>query len=99
MENSEHDKLDELLELTRSNNKLLRAMHRRYVWGQVFTFIYWLIVLGIAGWTYYFVQPYLMKYLGMYEKILSTMNSVQGQNTQLPSDLEGVINAIQKSRQ
>ena len=41
-EQFDYDKIDEILDLTRENNRILRTMHRRMLWSQIFTFIYWL---------------------------------------------------------
>jgi hypothetical protein len=84
------DKIDEMLELTRENNKILRNMHRRFVWGQVFTFIYWLIILGVVGWSYVYFQPYLSKYMNAYDSIMSAMNS---------NELQGILGTFEKARQ
>ena len=75
---SEYSKLGEILELTRENNRILRSMHRRMMWSQVFTFVYWLLILGVMGWSYYFLQPYLTKYLTTYQHIMQTLGSLEG---------------------
>jgi hypothetical protein len=94
MDTGDRDKLDELLELSRENNKILRAMKRRAVWNQVMTIIYWLIILGVAGWSYYIIQPYLVKYLTAYESIMGSMNSLNDKTQNLP-DMNKLLQAIQ----
>jgi hypothetical protein len=88
-----YDKIDEILDLTKENNRILRSMHRRMLWSQIFTFIYWLIILGVAGWSYYVFQPYLMKYIGSYENIMKSLDSMNGGKT-LPSDLQGLLDKV-----
>ena len=89
-----HDKIDEILDLTRENNRILRSMHRRMLWSQIFTFLYWLVILGIAGWSYYFFQPYLTKYLHSYETIMKTLNSMDQNGKAFPSSLQGLLDKV-----
>ena len=93
-ENPEKDKLDEMLELTRENNRILRSMHRRMMWSQVFTFIYWLIILGVAGWSFYFLQPYMAKYINTYQTIIKQIDSLDKQSKSLPENLQNVFNRV-----
>ncbi len=51
-------KIDELLTLTKENNKMLSRMRATQVRHHTFQMIYWLIVIGIAVGAFYFLQPY-----------------------------------------
>lgn len=93
-ENPNHDKLEELLDLTRENNRILRSMHRRMIWSQVLSMIYWLIIVGAVGWSYYYFQPYFEKYLSTYQSIMKTLDSVQAQGAALPSDFKGILEKV-----
>jgi len=84
MEWQDRDKIDELLELTRENNKILRSMHRRFVWGQIMTVLYWMIILGVAGWAYVYLQPYLQQYLNVYQNVLSVLTGLEEKSQALP---------------
>ncbi len=84
METGDRDKLDELLDLTRENNKILRSMHRRFVWGQVFTVLYWLVILGVAGWAYVYFQPYVAQYLDIYKTVMTTLEGIQEKSQSIP---------------
>jgi hypothetical protein len=90
-----HDKLDQLLELTKENNRILRSMHRRMIWSQVFSYIYWLIILGSIGWSYYYLQPYISKYMDTYQTIMSSLNTMETQSKSFPSDLQGLLEKVQ----
>ena len=85
------DKIDELLELTRENNKILRSMHRRMLWSQVFTYFYWLVILGVAGSAYYFLQPYAEKYMHTYQTMIKLIDTIDIQSKALPSNLQGIF--------
>lgn len=91
---SEHDKLNTLLELTKENNRILRSMHRRMLWSQIFTIIYWLVILGVMGWSYYYLQPYFEKYLSTYQSIMKTLDNVQSQGSTLPTDFKGILEKV-----
>jgi len=54
--------LNEALELSRENNKMLRSLHRSMVWGRVYRVMYWLIALGLALGAFYFLQPYIEQF-------------------------------------
>ena len=64
-------KIDEIYRLVKENHKTLQKMRKAQKWRNVLTVIYWLIILGIAGASYYFAQPYL-------EDLLSTYNNILG---------------------
>ena len=74
---SEQERLDELLDLTRENTKILRKMRRNMAWSRLFTFLYWMVILGTIGWSYYLLQPYMVKYWGIYQQVMETLNGVQ----------------------
>ena len=82
------DKIDELLDLTRENNKILRSMHRRMLWSQLFTFIYWLIILGVVGSAYYFAQPYFQEYVHSYQVMLNMFGSMD------PALMQGILDKV-----
>ncbi len=90
----EHDKLDEVLTLTRENNRILRSMHRRMVWSQVLTFFYWLVILGVAGWSFYQLQPYIMKYMNAYQTIMKSIDNLDQQSKSLPNNLQGILDKV-----
>lgn len=91
MAESEHDKLNELLDLTKENNRILRGMHRGMIWGQVFTFLYWLFILGVMGWSYLYIQPYLNKYWGTFQQAMATLNELEQSGKTLPDNIQKLI--------
>lgn len=89
MEPLQEKKMDELIELERENNELLRKMRRSMVWGQLMTVLYWLFIIGGIGWAYYHFQPYIVKYMSVYETIVETIGNLDAQSRSLPEDLKG----------
>ncbi len=88
---SEQEKLDEMLELTRENNKILRKMHRGMIWSQIFTFLYWMVILGVMGASYYYLQPYITKYWGLYQSAVSTLEQIKETGSTLTNDIDGIV--------
>lgn len=91
----EQDKLDELLDLTRENNKILRKMRRGMVWSQIFTFLYWLVILGVAGASYYYMKPYVEKYWGVYQSTMTTLEEIKETGGSLSTDIKGALEKVQ----
>ena len=91
MELSDHEKTDEILALTRDNNRILHRMRRNMVWGHVFTFLYWLVILGGIGWSYYYLDPYITRYWDVYQSMMQTLDSIQQNGSSLSSDLRGLL--------
>ncbi len=94
MIDGEHDKVDEILQLTRENNRMLHSMHRRMIWSQIFTFFYWLVILGVAGWSFYYFQPYLEKYLTTYQSIMNRFNEMEADSKGLPSNFQDILDKM-----
>jgi hypothetical protein len=91
---SEQSKLDEVLELTRENNRILRKMNRQMFWSQVLTYVYWFIILGLAGWSYYYFQPYVKRYVGTYQTIVENLEMIDRQSKDLPGDIQSILEKV-----
>jgi hypothetical protein len=83
----EHDQIEELLELTRDNNRMLKSMRRAQIWSGVFRFIYWALILGSLAGTYYYLQPLMERYMG-------TMQTMLGNSEQLGSGSKLDLNSL-----
>ncbi len=71
-------KLDELLELTRENNEILKGLRRTQRLAFLGRILYWVLILAIAAGAYYYVQPYIGKIMSLYS---SSQEAVQKMNT------------------
>lgn len=69
--------LQEILELSRENNHLLKGVHRRARWGMFFWILRWAIVVGILFGAYYYVEPYVEKATSTYRKTTDTIKNLQ----------------------
>ena len=89
-------KVDELLELARENNQILRSMRRTQRWSSFFTFIYWMIILGSVFGVYYYFQPTIKKYMRTMQTSVDILSKFEGQAGAIPTDLQAVKNLIGK---
>ncbi len=92
------DSMEELLELTKENNKILKKLLSSLRWSRAMRIFYWVIIIGIALGAYYYVQPYIEGLIGAYQSIGAGMQSLnetlgtvnQGVSTGLDVGVQGV---------
>lgn len=91
------EKIDEVLNLTRENNKILRGMRRSQRLSSLFQMVYWLIILGIAFGAYYYIQPMIEPFLQIIDKTMSDLQGVKdslggmGDNINISTDKIGEL--------
>ena len=76
MDPETRQKMVELLELTRENNKILHGLRRSQRWNTILNIIYWLIIIGIAIGAFYFLQPYVEKF-DAFRKSIPNITQIQ----------------------
>ena len=79
MDSDDKRMLEKVMQMTEQNNRILRKMRREVLWGRFFHFIYWVLIIGIAVVSYYYIKPYL----GSLDNALQTIDKVK--NVKLPS--------------
>lgn len=57
---------------------MLRGMRRSMRIGMIFKVVYWLIVIGLAVGTYYFIQPFFDQVIGSYYEIQESLHESNG---------------------
>lgn len=88
----EGDKLDELIRLTKENNRMLRAMRRSAFLGGLFKFILWALFIIVPLWLY-------MQYLApVMNSMLDTMEQIQGTGASAQAQMGGLNDSLQKLR-
>jgi membrane protein required for beta-lactamase induction len=87
-------KMNELLEITRENNKILRSMRRTQRWSSFFAFMYWMIILGSIFGTYYYFQPAIQKYTKTFQTSVGILEKFQNTAASIPTDLQTAKNWI-----
>jgi hypothetical protein len=86
--------MKELLELTRENNKLLHKMRRGAIYGNIFRFFYWTIILGGPVIIYfYYLQPYMQQLLDAYSGAQDGVENIGNKIEQIPG-LNGLLNLL-----
>ncbi len=74
-----HDKhlLEEAVELSRENNKILKSMQRSARIGRIITILYWTVIIGATVGAFYAIQPYIEQLLSVYSGIQGGVNNIQ----------------------
>ena len=84
--------LNELLDLTRENNKILRKMQSSNRWASFFSFLYYVLIISSIVGSYYLIQPMLQPILDAYQNMAKDIQGVKGglqnvnSNLNLPPD-------------
>lgn len=81
MEDISEQKIQRILELSESNNKILRSIKRSIMWGRIIHTLYWIVIIGASIGAFYFLKPYLTQIADLYGGFKSGASSVQGINT------------------
>lgn len=77
MEPDLEKKLDEILELTIDNNRMLHRMRRMQRWSSVMRGLYWLLIIGLAFGSFYFVKPYFEQLTTVYTQGAANFQTIQ----------------------
>lgn len=87
--------LEETARLAEENNKILRGMRNANRWARFFGFIKWLIIIGVAVGSFYYIKPYLSAVLTIYDQIGGPVPSADVFQNLLnsldPAALEGLL--------
>ncbi len=91
-------KIDELFELTKENNKLLRKMRSSQKWASITRLLYWIVIIGVSIGAYYYVEPYLKQIINVYSQGVTTLDKVQNFSNSLPgvSNINGILDQFNK---
>jgi hypothetical protein len=80
-------KILDILDLAKENNKLLRSLRRAQRWAMFMRLVYWVLIIGITLGAYYYIQPY-------FDQIIGTYSNFQDIGVNFPSreDIDSLIN-------
>ncbi len=70
-------KLNEMLSLTRENNKILRAMRRSQRWDAIFKVLYWGVIFVALISAFYYIRPVYQKYAEVMETSMGAIERIQ----------------------
>lgn len=69
--------VEESLELSKENNKILRSMRRAARWGNAFRIFYWIIIIASMLGAYYYFQPFIQVFEKQYQMGASFFSQLQ----------------------
>jgi hypothetical protein len=84
-------KLEEILRLTKENNRMLHAMRRNAFLHGLFRFVIYAVLIIAAGWFYLtFIAPIMIQMLDMLNKIQGASSQAQGQFSEWSNTLNSL---------
>ncbi|MCK5059851.1 MAG: hypothetical protein KAR00_01735 [Candidatus Pacebacteria bacterium] len=69
MESEDREMLKCVLELSESNHKMLKKMHRNLLLHRIFSVLYWALIIGATVGLYYYLQPFFDQVSEIYSGI------------------------------
>ena len=78
------EKLAAIYEMTLENNSILRTIRRQHYFSNFLSSLYWLMVIGVIGGTYYFVRPVVTAISNNSGQVEETINQFNQIRSQLP---------------
>ncbi len=78
------EKLEEVYEMTKENNDILRSLRRQQHVANFFRLIYWIVIIASLGGVYYYLQPLLDGFKKDSAQVSETMVKFNELNSQLP---------------
>jgi len=84
MDPDEKKILEETLELSKENNKILKKLRTAMQVSRLFKIVYWTIIIGSMLGAYYYFQPLIDNLAGAYEGVTSLFGKGQGAVGSIP---------------
>lgn len=91
------EKLEAIYKMTIENNDILRTIRRQQYFANALRVIYWLVVIGALGGTYFLVKPFISAFAG------GNTGNIESAYSQLRNQLpetkviEQIINGIKNA--
>jgi hypothetical protein len=77
MDEGDKGRLNEILELSRENQRMIKTLYRSFWWQRVGSVIYWLVIIGIVLGAYVWIEPYLGRFGVIYDKLKAEVEAVK----------------------
>jgi len=90
MDFDEKKLLEETLELSKENNKILKKLRNAMRVSRFFKVVYWTVIIGSMLGAYYYFQPLIDNLVGAYEGVTSLFGKGQGAIDSIP-DISSVL--------
>lgn len=69
--------LRENIEVSKESLKILKKINRGRIFGNVFKTLKWMLIIGISFGAYYYIEPFVSKYLDLMKGLTSGVENVQ----------------------
>ena len=64
------------LEVSQESLKILKKINRARIIGNIFSFLKWMIIIGVSIGIYYYIQPYLGKLTDLLKQLQEMQNII-----------------------
>ena len=91
LEREREEYLEEIYELVKENNKLLRAQKRARIFSGLMRVLWFAIVIGVPIWLYY---TYLQPVVGNLQDSLLKLENLSNANPALGKQVEPIIQTV-----
>ncbi len=78
------EKLEEVYEMTKENNDILRSLRRQQHIANAFRFLYWIVILVSLGGAYFYIRPVIDSINQNRSRVDDTLNQFNQLRSQLP---------------
>ncbi len=75
MNSEERELLERTLRISEENNQILKGIRRANRLATVIKIFYWFIIMGLGFGAYYFIEPYVKDFKGVYSQFNSTIKN------------------------
>lgn len=89
----ERSLLERTYKMAEENNEILRGIRSSNRWSATLRIIYWLVLIGASIGAYYYLQPYLVNAISLFNQSQSIINDAKSNlpdNSQLNNFLKQV---------
>ena len=84
----ERELLTKSITLAEENNKILRGIRRGNRWSTAWKITYWLVIIAISYGAYVYMEPYIIKFKTMYDKVQTDIDSIKTTTSKIPAVLK-----------
>ena len=91
LEKERDEFLEEIYDLVKENNKMLRAEKRARIFAGLFKILWLILVIGVPVWLYF---TYLEPMIGNMQNTVTQLEGLTKVNPQLGAQLEPIIQSI-----
>lgn len=92
------EKVDELTEMVKENQRMIRTMYRWSQWGTVIGIVKWVLIVSISFGALYFLQPFLESTMRTYETASGILSSMKGPSSTATSSSSSFLNLLKSIR-